>query len=164
MVRRTDRISKPVGNFQKQSADFQKQLVDVQLLQLGFLSTRQQENFAFPHLSNKPNTCLKIVIFKNLTTSLSYRDNEKLNQGLYCSNWLYFIFFYLTHVLLLWKCCKQATDEGPMLETLDYTTFYISICISTLPTQHTTFKEIVFITLIHLSDVSYIYPSNELYF
>ena len=36
--------------------------------------------------------------------------------------------------------------EGPMLETLDYTiridstlTFYISICISTLPTQHTSF-------------------------
>ena len=38
------------------------------------------------------------------------------------------------------------SDEGSMLETLDYTirigstpTFYISICISTLPTQHTTF-------------------------
>ena len=37
------------------------------------------------------------------------------------------------------------SDEGPMLETLDYTIrigsihrpFYISICISTLPTQHT---------------------------
>ena len=42
---------------------------------------------------------------------------------------------------------KYKNDEGPMLETLDYTirigsttTFlYISICISTLPTQHTTF-------------------------
>ena len=39
------------------------------------------------------------------------------------------------------------SDQGPMLETLDYTIrvsvlavhrpFYISICISTLPTQHT---------------------------
>ena len=36
------------------------------------------------------------------------------------------------------------SDEGPMLETLDYTirigstpTFFISICISTLPTQYT---------------------------
>ena len=36
------------------------------------------------------------------------------------------------------------SDEGQTLETLDYTTvlavyqpFYISICISTLPTQHT---------------------------
>ena len=39
------------------------------------------------------------------------------------------------------------SDKGPTLETLDYTfrklavhqLFYISICISTLPTQHTTF-------------------------
>ena len=39
------------------------------------------------------------------------------------------------------------SDEGPMLETLDHILsvlavhrpFYISICISTLPTQHTTF-------------------------
>ena len=36
-------------------------------------------------------------------------------------------------------------DEGPTLEKLDFTlnigstTFYISICVSTLPTQHTTF-------------------------
>ena len=41
-------------------------------------------------------------------------------------------------------CC--LSDEGPTLETLDFTihigntpTFYISICISTLPTQHTMF-------------------------
>ena len=41
------------------------------------------------------------------------------------------------------------SDEGPVLETLDYTicigstptflSFYIFICISTLPMQHTTF-------------------------
>ena len=41
----------------------------------------------------------------------------------------------------------MSLDEGPMLKTLDYTirigsttTIYISISISTLPTQHTTFK------------------------
>ena len=46
------------------------------------------------------------------------------------------------------RCFKNyKNDEGPTLETLDYTirignttTFlYISICVSTLPTQHTTF-------------------------
>ena len=38
------------------------------------------------------------------------------------------------------------SDKRPMLKTLDFAfyigstpTFYISICISTLPTQHTTF-------------------------
>ena len=42
---------------------------------------------------------------------------------------------------------EGLSDKGPMLETLDYTVlsilavhqpFYISICISILPTQHTT--------------------------
>ena len=42
---------------------------------------------------------------------------------------------------------RALSDEGPMLETLDYTiridsihrSFYFSISISTLPTQHNTF-------------------------
>ena len=36
----------------------------------------------------------------------------------------------------------SLSDEGPTLETLKFTfhqPFYISICIRTLPTQHTTF-------------------------
>ena len=45
-----------------------------------------------------------------------------------------------------------------MLETLDYTirigstpTFYISICISTLPTQHTTFIQDIHVYMINYS-------------
>ena len=48
---------------------------------------------------------------------------------------------------ILYTYILSLSDKVPMLETLDYTIrigsihrpFYISICISTLPTQHTMF-------------------------
>ena len=71
---------------------------------------------------------------------------------------IYYCFSHLTGLLsvtwlsLLYKFTRFfiyflfLSDEGPLLETLDYSIvlavhqpFYISICISTLPTQHTTF-------------------------
>ena len=58
---------------------------------------------------------------------------------------------------IVFQHCLRSTlrfmflsDEGPTLETLDFTSisavhqpFYISICISTLPTQDTTFYVVI---------------------
>ena len=58
---------------------------------------------------------------------------------------MFFELFLLRNVFIYFLF---LSDEGPMLETFDYTVlsllavhrpFYISICISTMPMQHTTF-------------------------